>query len=331
MNEALTLMDWAKTRAGEDRVRSIVPFLAQSNQLLMDMPHMESNCIGKHIVTGQTSLPSIGIEGINRGLHSSKGSFAQFEEKFTDYGSLSDVDEFFLKKLAGAGADEARARYGQLHLEAMGQQVEKDVFYSTRGDDIEKYDGLATRFNSKAGRAGGQVIDGGGTAADNTSIWFICWGVNRVTGIYDRAQGQMGLQRTELGRNQRSTIGPDNRIIYYASEKFQWNIGLAVEDYRCIVRIANLSKATLKGDNAATTLRKFMIQATKKVPMAAKMGKCGFYMNRTAEEALDLERFAAIQRSGGTQADQDSRPTDSYRGFPVRICDSITNNEGRVV
>ena len=188
--------------------------------------------------------------------------------------------------------------------------------------------GLAPRFNTvnrATGAIAQNVIDGGGTGADNTSIWLVVWGDLTVHGIFPKGS-KAGLQMRDLGE-QTLTDANGNRYQGYRTH-YKWDAGLTVRDWRYAVRIANIDVSDLAG-GSPTDLIKHMIRATHKVP-SLKTGQPVFYMNRTGRQWLDIQ--AATKDNVMLKISEfEGRPVREFLGIPIRTCDQIALNEPRVV
>jgi len=70
----------------------------------------------------------------------------------------------------------------------MSNDMANTIFYGNTDTDPEQFMGLAPRFNSLCAENGGQIVDAGGTGADNASIWFVVWGERTCHGIYPASE-----------------------------------------------------------------------------------------------------------------------------------------------
>jgi hypothetical protein len=80
-----------------------------------------------------------------------------------------------------------RMSENQPFIESMGQTFAAKAFYGNTGLDPEQFTGLATRYSDDSGPANAEnIINGGGTGTDNTSIWIIDHSESGVYGIYPK-------------------------------------------------------------------------------------------------------------------------------------------------
>jgi hypothetical protein len=204
------------------------------------------------------------------------------------------------------------------------------MFYGNSASDPEEFMGLAPRFNDLGAANGGQIIDAGGTGADNTSIWFVTWGERQCHLLYPKGT-QAGVQREDMGR-QRITDA-DGKAYYAKEEKFTWHVGLAVKDWRYISRIANVDVSLMEAGSVA--LYDFMRKAYYQLQnRRVAGGKLCIYTNRDVLEALD----ALATNAGASDSFIRLKPMEiegqeimTYRGIPIREVDAILNTEARVV
>jgi hypothetical protein len=133
--------------------------------------------------------------------------------------------------------------------EAFAEKVATTIFYGNAGTDPEQFTGLSTRYSSLSAGNGGNIVDAGGTGSDNSSIWMIGHGEG-FHGIYPKGS-KAGLQHEDLGaagRVRRSTR--NNRFRAYI-DWFQWKLGIALPDWRNVVRIANIDISNLVAQSGA--------------------------------------------------------------------------------
>ena len=334
---ALTLADWAKRLDPDGKVPVVAELLSQSNEILEDAVFMEGNLPTGHRVTIRTGLPAVYWRAINQGVPGSKSQTAQVDEAMGMLEAYSRVDV----DLANLNGNTAAFRLSedQAFLEAMNQTQAGTMFYGNPGTDPRQYLGLAPRYGTISGAVNGQnVLDAGGTASANTSIYLVVWGENTVFCTFPKGS-KAGLVHEDMGQ---LTVYDSNNNPYQALQThYQWKNGLVVKDWRYVVRIANIDTATfaaLSGTQAptavATSILHMMVRALDRIPNMA-MGRAAFYMNRTV---FSLLRRIAMEKSVNALAlqqgmNQFGTPANwtSFEGVPLRRCDQILNTESRVV
>jgi len=327
-NSFIDLIDIYKLQDGQGQFNPVIEMLMEMNPILEDAIAVECNKGTTHLHTVRTGLPSVTWGRLYQGIPNSKGKTAQVEDTTGFVEGLSTVDKRLLDLSTNEGA--VRLSEAQAFLESMSNEVGSKVFYGNTASDPEEFMGLAPRFNDKSAANGGQIIDAGGTGADNTSIWFVAWGDNQCNLLYPKGT-QAGVQREDMGE-QRVTDGQGNA--YYAKEeKFTWHIGMAVKDWRYVSRIANIDISDMAAGTVA--LYDFMRKAYYKLQnRRVAGGKIAIYCNRDVLEALD----ALATNAGATDSfvrlktmEIEGKEITTYRGIPIRESDAIINAEARVV
>lgn len=327
-NSFIDLIDIYKLQDGQGQFNPVIEMLMEMNPILEDAIAVECNKGAAHLHTVRTGLPSVTWGKLYQGIPNSKGKTAQVEDTTGFVEGLSTVDKRLLDLSTNEGA--VRLSEAQAFLESMSNEVGSKVFYGNTASDPEEFMGLAPRFNDLSAANGGQIIDAGGTGADNTSIWFVTWGDNQCNLLYPKGT-QAGVQREDMGE-QRVTDGSGNA--YYAKEeKFTWHVGMAVKDWRYVSRIANVDVSDMAGGTVA--LYDFMRKAYYKLQnRRVAGGKIAIYCNRDVLEALD----ALATNAGATDSfvrlktmEIEGKEITTYRGIPIRESDALINTEAQVV
>lgn len=331
---ALTLTDWAKrVDPSGDGISPVVELLNQSNEILMDMPWVEGNLPTGHRTTVRTGLPSVAWRKLNYGVAQSKSTTVTVDDACGMLEAFGQVD----KDLAELNGTTAAFRLSEsmAFIEAMNQTMASTLFYGDSEQNPERFLGLAPRYSTISGATNGQNILSAGTVTggDGTSIWLLGWGENTVHGIFPKGS-TAGLQHEDLGLDTvTDAVGGKYRAYL---DRYQWKCGLALRDWRYVVRGANIDVSALVADTAGTTVRiiELMSRMIDRIP---NFGGCRptFYMNRTVFSML---RVHALNRSanalGLEQAmDQFGNPIRgglSFLGIPIRRVDAITNSEAQI-
>ena len=331
----LTLADWAKRTDPEGRVPVIAELLSQSNEILEDCVFKEGNLPTGERVVIRTGLPAVYWRALNQGIPNSKSTTAQVDEACGILEARSEVD----KDLAMLNGNTSQFRLSEdvAFLEAMNQTQATTMFYGNPAIEPKSFLGLAARYSAAPGSSGiGQnIIEGGGTSTDNTSVYLVVWGDNTVYCPFPKGS-TAGLMHEDLG--EQTVYDGNNRLQAYAT-RYQWKNGLVVKDWRYVVRIANIDVSDLVGvtgtqaNTAATDLVKLMARAMYRIPNMS-MGRAAFYMNRTVHSGLAVK---AMDRSQNVLAvnqglSQFGTPYSwlSFLGVPCRRVDALINAEARL-
>jgi len=326
----VTLLDVARTLDPNGGTAAIAELLSQDNEMLMDMPWYEGNLPTGHRLTVRTGLPDVVFRKLNSGVPSSKATTAQLDEATAILEARSEID----KDLAMLNGNTAAFRLTQAKafLEAMNQKMQTQVLY---GDKLtpEAFVGLAPRFDDVPTTVGGaeskdNVIDAGGTGTDNTSIWLVGWGQTSIHGIYPKGS-QAGLVHNDLGEID-AFDSSNNRFRAY-SDQYQWKCGIAVPDWRYVVRIANIDVSDLtKNASAGADIIDLMTQAQEKIHSLTGV-RPAYYCNRTIRSFLRRQTVNKVASSTLAYDEVDGKPALMFGEVPVRRVDALLNSEARVV
>lgn len=326
---ALTLADWAKRIDPEGKVPVVAELLSQSNEILEDAVFMEGNLPTGHRLVIRTGLPTVYWRSINQGIPTSKSTTAQVDESVGMLEAYARID----KDLALLNGNTAQFRLSEdvAFLEAMNQTQASTLFYGNPGTDPRQYLGLGPRYSAISGAGNSQnIIDGAGTSSNNTSIWLVVWGENTVFCPFPKGSAA-GLVHNDQGE---LTVYDTSGNPYQALQThYQWKNGLAVKDWRYVVRICNINTANLVAESSAADLIKLMSRALDRIPNLG-MGRAAFYMNRTVYSMLRIQALNKSTNALAVQPGLNQFGTAanwlSFEGVPLRRCDQLLNTEARV-
>lgn len=333
----VTLTDYAKTLDPDQQsIAKIIEILSQASPLLQDVPFMEGNLPVGHRSTRQGTLPSVGWRLLNVGTARTKTTHVQVDDMCGMLDAVNDVD----KKLADLNGNTEAFRLTQDkgHIEAMAQEAESTFWYGNQSTDPEEFTGFGPRYAAgdtarDSGTYADQLIDGGGSSSSGqTSIWLINWGEDKVFGIYPKGM-KAGLQMIDRGLID-IYDSSNNPYLGYRTY-YQWDLGLAVADWRQVVRIANLDVANLITDDgtvsAGANIITSMIKAMHQLPkVGAENGKKVFYVSKSAYLYLDLQTLKQTNMNVTYRQQPHGEMVMMFRGVPVRCSEQITETEASV-
>lgn len=335
-NTYLTLADLFKQQDGDGRVTSdIIELLAETNPILQDMIVAQCNQGASHLTTIRSGIPAGTWRRLYQGVQPTKSTNVQVKDTTGMLEAWSEIDA----KLVKLSKNPAQFRLNEAtaFLEGMNQDMATTLFYGDTGVNPERFMGLAPRFNGYRATPNrpavdvyDQVVHGGGAGADNTSVWFVVWGERTVHGLFPEGV-QAGLQRQDLGEETKTNS--DGSVYRVMREKFEWDLGLSVRDFRYVVRIANIDVSDLVA--GTTDIYKLMRQAYYRLfQRKVTGGRAAIYCNRDVLEALDAGSTPTKSTDASfvrlKPVEVDGREVMAYRGIPVRECDAILNTEDLV-
>ncbi|MFJ3117827.1 hypothetical protein BK645_09925 [Pseudomonas protegens] len=329
-NTVPTLLDVAK-RLNPDGggIMPIAELLSQENEMLIDMPWYEGNLPTGSRITTRTGLPDVIYRKLNSGVPPSKSTTAQVDEACGILEGRGQVD----KDLALLNGNTAAFRLSEskAFIEAMNQKQQQTSFYGNQDVTPEGFTGIAPRFNTVStatANTAANVIDAGGTGSTNTSIWLIGWGENTVHGIYPKGS-QAGLVHNDLGEG--DAFDANQNRFRALMDQYQWKAGIAVKDWRYIVRIANIDVASLtKNAASGADIIDLMTQALELIQSLTGVTPV-FYVSRRIRSFLRRQTVNKV--ASGTLAYENvaGKPALMFGEVPVRRVDAILNTEARVV
>ena len=328
-NTVLTLTDWAKRLDPDGKVPRVVELLAQTNEILSDMRWREGNLPTGHRITVRTGLPTVAWRLLNQGVTPSKSTTAQIDEQAGMLEAWSEVDKDLA--MLNGNSSAFRLSEAQAFLEAMNQEMSSTLFYGNSGLDPEEFTGLAPRYSSLSAGNAQNVISGGGSGSDNTSVWLVVWGENTCCGIFPKGS-QAGLLHEDFGEvTVETTAGVGGTRMRALQERYQWKAGIALKDWRFAVRICNIDVSDLVANaGSEANLLQLMAKAVHRIP-AMGLGTPAFYCNRTVHEFLDIQTLSKVSTGGGvTYENVQGKRIMTFRGIPIRTVDSLLLTEATV-
>lgn len=322
-----TIHDFEQRMDSDRKIAKIVELLNDTNEILTDMTFLEANEGTKHTTTIRTGLPGVTWRLLNYGVAPTKSRTAQVTENTANLEAYAQVDKL-LADLHNNVAD-FRLSEDVAFLEAMNQEMATTTWYGDSSSP-EKFVGFAARYDvapvtDDPDVLGYNVIEGGGSGSDNTSIWLIVWGPNTVHGIFPEGTTS-GFQHQDQGED-RVVDANGNYYQAYVSH-YMWRIGLVVRDWRYVVRIANIDWSAAITATSAADLVTLMIRAIERV-RSISAGRAAFYMRRELKTALRLQ---ILDKTNMNLVFENvaGEMVMSFDGIPVRISDALLNTEAVV-
>jgi hypothetical protein len=328
-NESLTLVDVASRTEGGKQAKAIAEILNQKNQILDDLPFIECNDGMRNISTQRTGIPEATWRKLNSGVGRAKSQTAQISDSCGMLSIYSLVDD----KLLQLSRDRAKTLLNESKpfLEGINQQFVEQLIYGTAANP-ERFPGLVERYNALSAADGGSnavpssdnVINGGGAGSTNTSIWVLGFGEDKIHGIYP-AGSKAGLNMKDKGVE---TVLDDANNEYEANRTlFEFDVGLAVRDWRHGVRIANVDVAALTADaGSGADLVNLLIQAVERIE---ETSGAVIYCNRTIRTLLRLH-MANRPNAHLSWEMMAGKKVMTFDECPVRRVDQLLSTEAAV-
>jgi len=327
----INAIDVAKRQNASRDIQEVIEILAQMSPVFKHGYSEECNDGSRHLTTMRTSIPSPTWVKFYDRITPTKSTTRQVTDTTGMLENMSSIDKRLYDKTKDK--DKLRIQEAMGILEGFAQTIETTYFYGNTGTSPLQFLGLAPRMSSTSAENGGNVILGGGTGSDNTSIFITTWGPR--TGMLLYPQGSMvGVQREDKGVQR---DGNSSGVIYYVEEQFHQDIGYTQVDWRYHVRVANIDVSNLTTASAADLID-LLTKAYYRLP--SRRSTTGFnmagepvtikpviYVNATIMEHLDRQTRTAANRFLTTTQDVFGEEVLSFRGLPIYETDGITNTE----
>ena len=329
---ALTLAQIAKATGPDGAIMTVAELLNQDNEILEDMIFVKGNGMSNHTMAVRTSLPTIWTRRYNQGVATSISQKGNITASYTLMTAQSRLDEQEVK--LGGNEAQLRASEDMAFIESLNQKVSNNLFYGNPVNDSLQWPGLLWTYNNldtTKNNTANNIIDCGGTgSASNMSIWLVGWGENEVFCPFPPGTSG-GLDVINRGS---VPVNDVNNLQYFAYvTEYNWNFGLAIKDWRYVVRAANIAVNPNNAQVVVADLISIMVKMWSKVP-STKRAKFAFYMNRTAFAALMTE---AMNRSSNAvriseAMGQFGTPSNwlYFGDIPIRRVDALGITESQV-
>ena len=325
-----TLYDWAKLQDPKGAPAKIAEVLSQKNQFIDFALYKEGNLPTGHQATIRTALPTPTWRMLNQGVAPTASSTGQVTFQCGMLQGRCHVD-IELAKLNG-NQKAYRFNEGKAHMEGMTQEMAATKFYGSASSPNE-FVGIANYYTSTSENNGENIILSGGSGSDQTSIYLVGFGEQAIYGIFPKGS-MSGLEHRDLGEDD---VDDENGNPYRAyKDLYTWKCGLAVEDWRYGVRIANIevsdliARTSTQAVTASTSIIYGMSDAIDRIP-DLNACKPGFMVNRTVASAL---RKIALDKSSDVvtiepAVNQFGKSIHQLKflDIPVLINDAIVNTE----
>ena len=327
-----TLADWGAYFKANGQPYDIIELLDQENTILDDIPWKEATDYDGNRTALRMTIPTVYYRRLYRGIDVSKSTVSIVKDPVAMLEARSIIDAKLLK-LHGSQAAAYRQSEAKAFMEALRQEAATALFYGNIKNNPDGVHGLDPRY---AFRDAPNVIDAGGTGAQNTSMWGVVFGENEAMGIFPK-DSKVGLEHKVLPEYD----AHDEKGLPFRAhgDLYEWNIGFSVRDWRTVVRICNIDVTKLflrKGEAGFIDLHRMTIMAKNKIP-AEKLGRMRWYVNSDIMTALELQasdnasgNVVLVYRTEDAQKGGPlfkSRAIAELHGCPIRRCDVLLNTE----
>ena len=323
----LTLLDYATREKPGGGIAEVIEVLAASNPIIADANIMEGNLPTGHKSVQRATQPSGSWRLLNYGVSPEKSTTVPVTDSCGILTAFSKVDVDVAELNGDTRA--FRASEDDAFIAGLNSTAATAIFYGNQGVTPEQPHGLGPRYNLTTGDYSGQIVNASGSGSDNTSVWLVTWGPKTCTLLYPKGS-KAGLETNDLGKQ---LVTDSNGLVYtaYVTE-FKWKLGVALIDYRYVIRICNIDVSDLTSDAASgADLLDKMTDAYYSRPTVdlGSMAKTFIYCNKTI--AKFLHKQAQNKSNVNLSIDNPAgAPIVRFLDSPVHVCDNLVSTEATV-
>jgi hypothetical protein len=332
-----TYLDMSRRVDPDGAVADIAEIITQYHEILDDIGWKQGNLDSGEQITVRTSKPTISFRYLNAGITPVKSTTGQIVETCAIMEARNHIDV----DVAMANGNTAAYRLSEDKgiIQGFGDQLASTLIYGDVTVSPNQFTGLAARYYSSTGTntTAKQVISAGGTNSVNSSIWLVVWSPDNIYGIVPKGS-KAGFQFKDLGEQMVPDPNTTGAFMQMMCSWYQWKAGLAIRDYRSVVRIANIDMTNILTTGATSDtsadLLKYMSLALDRIPPNV-IGRKVFYMNETVRSYLRLKivnKTNLLLRLEEIKGNLIPRPDQvlMFLGVPCRRIDSILNTESSI-
>jgi hypothetical protein len=226
-----------------------------------------------------------------------------------------------------------RASEDKAFVQGFNHEVARAILYESTASNPERIHGLAARFGVVSGNpAAAQILKAtdvaGGAAAsgnDSTSVWCIGWSDRTVYGIYPKGS-KAGLSHEDLGKQLVKDGGGVNEFTAWVTH-WKWDLGLAVQDYRYVSRVASIDTSIWKADLTTGPDLTLVFDAAIDALKDTETVRPVLYCNK---KTFQMWRQQLIKKGTVNLLEyiqRGERKDRSYMGIPIMPTDAISITE----
>lgn len=307
----LTLVEMAN-RSSNKQLQEIAEVLDRENDILTDLQFVEANNVTRHSTTRRNYLPQGEARQLNKGVGRSATQTVPIEEEMTMIETYSVVD----KRLAAMSGNAAKFRKDEDIgiVSGLGQQMAEVIVYGNRSNNLGEINGLAYRRSELADP---NVVDGGGTTGEISSLYIIQHGTQYFHGHYPRGS-QSGIVVRDLGED--TVTDEDGKEFQAYRTHFAWDLGMTVRDERSLQRVANIQVDA----DTLPRIDNFIIQALNQMPNRGNGAV--IYANRDVFTVFDQLANDKANAAFGFDT-VFGRQVVTFRGHRIGLMESILSAE----
>jgi len=307
----------------------VAEVLNETNEVIADAIVQRANDITSHVVARRTALPAPSWVKVGEGWDATVGRLQQAREQIGQLKARFQCPQDVMRLQPNPA--KYRMQQERAYIEAMGQEFANTLVNgSSSGEPPEEFDGLVCRYNTLGTTDTAYVADNGAsTGSTCTSIWFIQWRPGGVYLIYPRNAQGGGIKKEDKGltytlsdsSSNTPTVEYNNKQLWAYITEFSWDVGLCIEDTRCVKRLGNISTVSSTDTSTLDEDRVLECRYNFKTP-----GTVYMYCNEDAFVQLMILAKDKRNVHWGPESPF-GKPQMYFHDMPVRRLDAITSTE----
>lgn len=324
----LTLGDRVRRSNPDGSIAIITETMDQYNGLSNDAPWFEGELPGGHQGTYRASFPAWATINPNGTGSTAKSTTGQNLETTEWIQAIMEIHE--LVGNYGGNVASLQASETPAFMQGGMQTVSARFLYGNGATTPGQVTGIMARYGSlTTGNNTRNVIDGGAVAGqtDCMSALLIDWGQGKISGFYPMGT-KGGLDMVNFGKRIKDVSSTTQQVVH--TIQFKQGIGLAVDNWTSLVRVANIDKSLLIAGTGADLFDRG-IQARHKLSRGQSSKTRAWYMNSTTRMMLDIQGRNDVISGGGLKFENvGGTMMDTWDGIPLNIEDQLTESESVV-
>lgn len=317
-----------------NEIIDVAEVLNETNDIIADAVVQQGNDITSHVIARRTALPAPTWVKPGNGWDATTGRLNQVRETMGQLKARYQCPKDIMRLQPNPA--KFRSQQERTFIEAMGQEFANTlVAGSTTAGPPEEFDGFMARYKTVSTTSASYVLSNGATlggGASLTSIWFVQWRPGGCYLIYPRNATGGGIKKEDKGEvytladnsSNTPTIEYQNKQLWAYITEFSWDVGLCVEDQRCVKRLADISTNAATDANTLDEDKIIELRNNFKTP-----GTIYMYCNETIFTQLQI--LAKDKMNVNYSPDSPfGRPQLYFLDMPVRRLDAIPTTEALV-
>ncbi len=315
------------------QIIDVAEVLNEVNDVVQDAIVQRANDITSHVVSRRTRLPGVNWVKVGNGWDATTGLLNQVREQM----GMLKARYLCPQDVMRIQPNPAKYRMQQerAYLESMAQELANTLFGNSPSGALsptvvppEEFAGFQYRIQVISSDPTKYCVTNGNAAGqtDCTSIWFVQWAPGKVYLIHPRNTDGGGLKKEDkgltytLGDNAATSAAQRNKQLWAYITEFAWDVGLCVEDARCVKRLANIDSVSTE---TYTLNEDYIIQIRNNFKSNDTIY---MYCNETVFTQLQILAKDKTNVHWGPDSPF-GRPQLYFLDMPIRRCDAITNTE----